>query len=86
MTNKVNFAKLDIFKRRGVVSIDPKASVKKEKLQEKKNVNGKTVLEKWSIYVNPSYKRRLKIFATENNKKDYEVIDEALKEYIEKVV
>ncbi|MDR1103953.1 MAG: hypothetical protein LBK92_01140 [Endomicrobium sp.] len=88
MSNKANFAKLDIFKRRGVSSVDPKEplnknTVKEEKRQSVKTVNGKAVLEKWSIYVNPLYKRTLKIYATRNNKKEYSVINEALKEYIE---
>jgi hypothetical protein len=48
-----------------------------------KAATGKAVLEKWSIYANPAYKRTLKIYATRNNKKEYSVTDEALKEYIE---
>lgn len=88
MANKANFAKLDIFKRHGVSSIDPKEplnkyTAKEEKQQSVNTVNGKAVLEKWSIYVNPSYKQTLKIYATRNNKKEYSVINEALKEYIQ---
>jgi hypothetical protein len=88
MANKTDFTKLDIFKRRGVSSIDPKAplnksSAKKEKRNAVDTVNGKAVLEKWSIYVNSAYKQALKIYAAKNNKKEYSVINEALKEYIE---
>jgi hypothetical protein len=88
MANKADFTKLDIFKRHGVFSIDPKEpvkekAVKKDKQQAIKAVNGKAMLEKWTIYVNPSYKRTIKIYATKNNKKEYSVIAEALKEYIE---
>jgi hypothetical protein len=89
MSNKTDFSKLNIFKRQGVSSIDPKEplnkkTVKEEKKQAVNTANGKAVLEKWSIYINPSYKRILKIFATKRNRKDYSVINEALKEYIEK--
>ena len=87
MSTKTDFSKLNIFKRQGLSSIDPKESLNKKTVKEEKQravntVNGKAVLEKWSIYVNPLYKRILKIFATKTNRKDYSVIDEALKEYI----
>jgi hypothetical protein len=89
MATKADFAKLDIFKRRGVSSVDPKEPLNKNTVKEAKRqtvntANGKAVLEKWSIYVNPSYRRTLKIYATRNNKKEYSVVGEALKEYIEK--
>jgi hypothetical protein len=61
-----------------------KSTARKEKHNAVNTVNGKAVLEKWSIYVTPAYKRTLKIYATKNNKKEYSVINEVLKEYIEK--
>lgn len=88
MTAKANYSRLKdaSFKRRGVHPVDPKKPLDKNiKITTQKPSSitiSKTVLEKWSIYVNPSYKHTLKIFAAKNNKKVYLVINEALKEYM----
>jgi hypothetical protein len=88
MIAKADYSKLKdaSFKRKGVRPVDPKEpldkNIKKAQQKTSNTAISKTGLEKWSIYVNPLYKRTLKIFAAKTNKKVYLIINEALKEYI----
>ncbi|MDR0401887.1 MAG: hypothetical protein LBH27_02715 [Endomicrobium sp.] len=83
MIKKTDFAKLDIFKRKGVsinkLKNDTVNNNDNIKLRKLKNKN---TLVKWSIYVNPLLKRAIRVYAASNDKKEYIVVCEALAEYM----
>jgi hypothetical protein len=88
MADKADFDKLNVFKREGIQSIDPRKPLNKNSIKEipqtVDTVKSKRVLEKWSIYVNPSYRHALKIYAARNNRTSSSIINEALEMFIEK--
>jgi hypothetical protein len=88
MTDKADFDKLNVFKREGVQSVDPKQLSNENTVkvipQTADSARGKTTAEKWSIYVNPLYRRNLKIYAARNNRTSSSIINEALEMFIEK--
>ncbi|GHT57280.1 hypothetical protein AGMMS50233_10470 [Endomicrobiia bacterium] len=83
---KPDFAKLDnVFQRHGVTPIDPKELSSKETLQTDKSTNQQAdKLVKWTTYILKTKRRLLEEVAFYDEKNVYEIVDEAVSDYLVK--